>query len=237
MTDLNGAMEIEKLNFPDQIDYKKLFTLIKPYGYSNLTQYFDEKRLYLFSQWQPEIYRVPIENYASVTEDAITNGKYGVYISYGEGYHAYHGDGEIDRELCEELGVRIVDLHYAGGTIIGSEDDLSIIIVFPKFMSMCHPVIISKITEIIGKYIPNTTHIGNDILVNGEKICGSMTRTVNDSFVWAAQITFNDYSELIAQICQKPQIKKPTYIDNALLTRDQLETDILAWLKKEDGIY
>jgi hypothetical protein len=43
------------------------------------------------------------------------------------------------------------------------------------------------------------------------------------------------HSEYIEKICQKPAVKKPAYIDNNLLTRDQLEQEILAWLRKEDN--
>jgi lipoate-protein ligase A len=131
------------------------------------------------------------------------------------------------------MQVEVVELGYNGGTIIGSENDLSIIIVFPKGIDVTHEIIISKITEIIGKYVPNTTYDGNDILVDGNKISGSMTRTICNSFVWAAQITFNDYSKYIEKICQKPAIKKPSYINSTVLIRDLLEEEILAWLKKE----
>jgi lipoate-protein ligase A len=186
-----------------------------------------------FNEWIPTIYRVPIEDYAKVTENAILTGQHGIYISYGEGLHAYHGSQPIDYKLCEELGVRVVDLNYSGGTIIGSADDLSIIMVFPESMGMTHEVIINKIVEIISKYVPNATIDGNDILVNGEKVSGSMTRTLMGSFVWAAQISFADYSNYIAKICNKPPVKKPAYIDNNLLTRDKLEEEILAWLRKE----
>ena len=188
----------------------------------------------LFNEWTPEVYRVPIEDYARVTENAILTGQHGIYISYGEGLHAYHGSQPIDRELCESLGVRVVDLNYSGGTIIGSSDDLSIIMVFPEALGMKHEVIIGKIVEIISKYVPNTTIDGNDILVNGDKVSGSMTRTLMGSFVWAAQISFTDYTDYIAKICNKPPIKKPAYIDNSLLTRDKLEEEILAWLTNRE---
>ena len=186
-----------------------------------------------FNEWIPTVYRIPIEEYANIVEDAVLTAQHGIYISYGEGLHAYHGSQPIDRKLCENLGVRVVDLNYNGGTIIGSADDLSIIMVFPESIGMTHEMIIGKIVEIISKYVPNTTIDGNDILVNGNKVSGSMNRTLCGSFEWAAQISFKDYSEYIEKICDKPQIKKPSYIDNDLLTRDQLEAEILAWLRKE----
>lgn len=187
-----------------------------------------------FEDWKPEVYRVPIEKYAEVTENAMLTGKYGIYISYGEGIHAYHGNQPIDYDLCKELDVRVVELKYAGGTIIGSADDLSIIIVFPETMGMTHETVIEKFVEIIGKYVPNTTYDGNDILVDGDKVSGSAIRQICGSWVWMAQISFGDYSEYIKKICQKPAIKKPSYIVSTLLTRDLLEKEIIAWLRKEE---
>lgn len=184
-----------------------------------------------FEDWKPKVYRVPIEKYAEVTEDAILTGKYGIYISYGEGIHAYHGNQPIDYDLCNELDVRVVELNYAGGTIIGSADDLSIIIVFPDTVGLTHEIVIDKFVEVIGKYVSNVSYSGNDILVNGKKVSGSMMRRFNDTWIWAAQVTFGDYSEYIEKICQKPAIKKPAYIDSSLLTRDVLEGELVAWLQ------
>lgn len=45
-----------------------------------------------FNEWIPQVYYIPINEYAKVTENAILTGKYGVYISYGDGIHAYHGN-------------------------------------------------------------------------------------------------------------------------------------------------
>lgn len=188
-----------------------------------------------FEDWKPEVYRIPIEGYAEVVEYAFLTCQYGIYISYGEGVHAYHGNQPIDYDLCRELDVCVVELGYNGGTILGSAEDLSIIIIAPVETGLNHETIINKYYEIISKYIPNTTVDGNDILIDGNKVCGSMNRTLNDVvYEWAAQVSFADYSEYIAQICNKPPVKKPSYIDSSLLTRDKLEEEILAWLQKKE---
>lgn len=205
---------------------------LKKFGFTHLSKYYDAKRAHLFAKWIPEVYYIDIGEFAAVTEDAIKNGRYGIYIPTEDGIHAYHGNDSIDYELCKSLGVRVVELNYAGGTIIGSSADLSILMVFPKEMGMNHPTVINKFREIISKYVPNVSRHGNDIMVDGEKVSGSMTRYVGDSFVWAAQVSFADYTEYIQKICNKKQIKKPAYIDSSLLTRDQLEEELIAWLQK-----
>lgn len=232
MNNVEKAIEREQSLTASGVKQKDLFPHLKEFGFDHLSQYYDAKREHLFAKWIPEVYYVDIADYAAVTEDAIANGKYGIYISNGEGIHAYHGNDPIDYRLCESLGVRVVELNYAGGTIIGSADDLSIIIVFPASIGMNHPTVINKFCEVIGKYVPGVSRHGNDILVDGQKVSGSMTRYVGDSFVWAAQVSFGDYSDIIAKVCNKPQHKKPAYIDSNLLTRDKLEAELIAWLQK-----
>lgn len=186
-----------------------------------------------FSFNELETYRIYLDDFARETENAILTGKYGIYIPKGTYIHAYYGTQEIDQALCNELNVIPVNLRYSGGTIIGSDKDLSILMVLPELAGMSHETIINKVADLIGKYIPNVTVDGNDILVDGEKVCGSMVRIVCGTFVWAAQISFADYSDYIAQICNKPAVKKPSYIDNTLLTRNQLEDEIIHWLTNE----
>lgn len=235
MKNLVNAIRVEQfiLNNNNSAFYEVEFPIhLKENGYNDFQEYTKEKREFLFKEWVPEVYYVDITDYAEVTENAIKNGDYGIYISVGKGIHAYHGNVEIDYELCKELGVQVVELNYEGGTIIGSAKDLSIIVVFPAIMSMEHSIIINKFKEILDKYIEGISINGNDILLNGNKVSGSMTRQVGNSFVWAAQVSFADYSEYIEKICNKPAIKTPAYIDSSLITRNELEKEICLWLRK-----
>jgi hypothetical protein len=233
MNNIEKAIELEQSLTASGVKQADLFPHLKEFGFDHLSQYYDAKREHLFAQWIPEVYYIDIGEFAQVTEDAIQNGKYGIYILTEDCVHAFHGTDTIDYELCDSLGVRVVELNYAGGTIIGSAKDLSILVVFPKNISMNHPTVINKFCDTISKYVSNVSRHGNDILVNGEKVSGSMTRNVGDSFVWAAQVSFADYTEYIQKICNKKQIKKPAYIDSSLLTRDKLEEELIAWLQKK----
>jgi hypothetical protein len=230
---IEKAIEREQSLTASGVKQTDLFPHLKEFGFDHLSQYYDAKRAHLFAKWIPEVYYINIGEFAQVTEDAIKSGRYGIYIPTEDGVHAYHGNDAIDYALCESLGVRVVELNYAGGTIIGSSADLSILVVFPKEIGMNLPTVINKFCETIGKYVPNVTRHGNDIMVDGMKVSGSMTRNVGNSFVWAAQVSFADYSEYIQKICNKPQRKKPAFIDHSLLTRDELEEELLAWLQKK----
>jgi lipoate-protein ligase A len=187
-----------------------------------------------FEDWKPEVYRVPIEKFSKAIEDAILYEKYGIYIPYGDTIWVHHGDGDIDYDVCKELNVYVIELGYHGGNTLCSNKDFPILIISPSVIGLTHEFIAGKICEILSKYISNVTIDNNDILVDGKKISGAMQKQVLKSSVWAAQFCFTDYSDIIEQVCLKPAVKKPGHIVSTLLTRDLLEKEILAWLRKEE---
>lgn len=233
MKDLIGAIAEEKLYVADRMKQinTSLIDRLKPFGYETLEEYFDEKGDFLLNGWKPEVFRIDIEEFAEAVEDAIINGKYGIYIPVAKGFYAYHGTDSIDRELCKKLNVKVVDLNYNGGTIIGSSEDLSIEIVAPSELGIAKNKINEKISKILGNHMEGVEINGNDILVDGKKIMGSMTRQVKNTFVWAAQISFGEYDSFIKQICSKISSKIPGRIQKEILSRDKLESEVLQWLR------
>lgn len=234
MRDFAAAMAEEKAYVTERMQgvESSLPKRLAPYGYSDLAEYFKDKREYMFAQWQPEVYPVRVETLTTELEAAARNGKYGIYISVADGLYAFHGTDPIDYELCEELGVCVAELYHNGGTIIGSNEDLGIWICAPAELMLCGREILAKFHEIISKYVMGAVIAGNDILVDGEKVMGSMSRSVGNTFIWAAQVSFGEYADIIAQVCSKQSVKKPGHIDSAVLTRDALESEVLAWLCK-----
>lgn len=235
MKDLIKAMQEEELYLADRKNNinTSLSDRLSPYGYGNLTEYFEDKREYKFNQWIPEIFYIDVKTLTTELEKAVRTEQYGVYISTSDSLYAFHGSDTIDYNLCEELGICVAELYHQGGTIIGSNEDLGIEIVAPLSIGLEGGYILNKFYEIISQYVNNVTIDGNDILVNGEKVMGSMRRNIGNVFVWAAQISFNDYTEIIAQVCNKKSNKKPSYIDSNLLSRNKLEGEIIAWLQKQ----
>lgn len=234
MKNLSGAMEEEAKYIEDRLNSisTSLLSRLSDYGYNDLTEYFDDKREFLFSQWIPEVTYIDVATLTTELEKAVRERKYGIYISVSDGLYAFHGTDEIDYELCDSLNVCVAELYHQGGTIIGSNADLGIEIVAPMSIGLDNNYILNKFYEIISKYVDNVTIDGNDLLVNDKKVMGSMRRNVGDVFVWAAQVSFADYSDIITQICSKKSVKKPSYIDGKKLSKDQLEKEVLEWLQK-----
>ena len=234
MKDLKKAMDEEKLYLADKLNHidTSLPDRIKQYGYETLDEYFADKRVHLFDNWKPEVYYVDVRTLTTELENAVQNEKYGIYISVSDGLYAFHGADEIDYELCDELGVCVAELYHRGGTIIGSDKDLGIEIVAPRSIGLNSKFILDKFYEIISCYEDNVTIAGNDILVNGEKVLGSMRRDVGNAFVWAAQCSFGEYDAIIEKVCHKKSLKKPGRLKSRGITRSVLEKEVLKWLQK-----
>lgn len=233
--DLENAMAEEKRYVADRM--QGMDTILRErlvqYGYDTLDDYFKDKKKHLWDKWKPEVFYISVGTFSQDVEAAINNEAYGIYIPVADGLYAYHGTDEIDRELCKSMGVRVIDLNYQGGTIVGSTEDFSIEILYPSTMMLTGNDIIGKIAEIVGRSMDGVTVNGNDLLVNGEKVMGSMERHVGNVRVWAAQISFGDYDEAIEKICNKKSMKKPGQIDRNKLTKDKLEKEVLKWLRKQ----
>lgn len=237
MKDIIKAIEIEK-KYLDQKLYLNsknisLLNQLSAAGYQNLNEYFYDKKEYLLSQWNLPVHYIEIAEIASLTSEAIKNNDYSIFIPYGEGIYAYHGSDKIDLNKCEELNVQIIDLNYQGGTIIGSEKDFSIMALIPLSIGINSQDILNAIKNILDKYLTNIEIQGNDILYQNKKILGSMSRHVNECFVWACQVSFEDYSDIIEKICNKKSLKQPSFIPQDLLTKNQFEKEVLSWFLKQ----
>jgi hypothetical protein len=235
MKDLEKAMAEEQAYLADKFNYidTNLSERLAPYGYSTLREYFKDKQAYLFNEWKPQVYYVDVTTLTTELEKAVQNNQYGIYVSTTESLYAFHGSDDIDYDLCNELGITVAELYYKGGTIIGGVEDLGIEVIAPRELGLTAERIIYKFYDFISKHEPSAEIVGNDILVNGEKILGSMSRLVGNSFVWAAQISFEDHEDIIKKVCNKKSKKKPGRLKNSHLNKKFLEREVLKWLQKQ----
>lgn len=234
MKALQSAINEEQLyiaNRMNNID-DSLLGRLKQCGYETVKEYFDEKREYFFKNWIPDVYYVDIKTLTSELENAVQNKKYGIYISTADGLYAFHGSNDIDYDLCRDLGVCVAEVYHKGGTIIGDKEDFGIEIVAPSYIGLDLQYILNNIYKILNKYIDNISIVGNDFIVDGEKIMGSMERSLGDTYVWAAQFSFGNHDDIIKKICKKKMIKKPGQINQNIISKDILEKEVVRWLQK-----
>lgn len=233
MTDIVKAIEKEKEYLAHRMKGEEPFHLVdavKEFGFETLEQYFAEKRDYELSNLSFEVVETTSAQVISEVYRMMGAQKSAVMFVNTEYTHVWHGSGsDFNEDYCVENSIPVYPLRASGGTIVCAEGDFSLIICLPESFDMNSHFILTKLAGIFEKYTDGVAVVGNDILRNGQKICGSAVYQQNEMKCFEAHISFNDNAELIEIICQKKSGKVPGHID--FMTRDELRQEVAAWLK------
>lgn len=232
MTDIVKAIAKEQEYLSYRTKGEEPFHLVdavKEFGFETLEQYFAEKRDYEFSNLALEVIETtPMEIIPEVYK-TMGEKKSAVLFADTEHTHVWSGNGsQFNESYCSECGISIYPLRAGGGTIVSAKGDFSLVICLPDDVGVDTAYFLDKLSGIFGKYTDSVTVAGNDILLNGQKICGSAIYRNNDMKCFEAHFSFNDNSELIESICHKQSGKTPGYID--FMTREELRKEIAEWL-------
>ena len=203
---------------------------LSEYGYESLDTYFADKKEYQLKHCGIQMYELPMNDALDQFAQAIHNKTPGVWIPTADSVFVWHGSEPIDTALCDELGVRIHDMNYIGGTIVSGAEDLSFAIIIPEAIDIGTSYVLERLREAMSKYLDDVIIDGNDILVGGVKVLGSMNRRVNGVYIFACQISYADRTELISKLCSKQSDKTPGYIDGSKLPKQTLKNEVFAWL-------
>ena len=203
---------------------------LSEYGYESLDTYFADKKEYQLKHCGVEIHETTMNDIENRVETAVIGKTPSIWIPTANSVFVWHGSEPIDTELCNKLGVRIYDMNYVGGTIVSGAEDLSFAIIVPEAIDIGTSYVLERLREAMSKYLDDVVVEGNDILVGGVKVLGSMNRRVNGVYVFACQISYADRTELIDKLCSKQSDKTPGYIDSAKLPKQTLKNEVLGWL-------
>lgn len=236
MADIEKAIEREKEYLLYRAKNEEPFHLVdavKECGFESLAEYFNAKKDYLFEQLEflymekeADVCMANLFRMMSEKETAIsfTDTNYPlVYLGESKPYNA---------EYCKENNITVLPLYTRGGAIVSSVGDLSTGICLPDNVGVNDYFILSKMRDIFGKYIENVTVDGNDILINGQKVCGSSHYKSNGMYLFVAHFSFTDSTELIKNVCEVENVqsvKVPTYITG--ITREQFKQEVREWLR------
>lgn len=204
---------------------------IKECGYESLTDYFKAKSEHNFEKLNfSYIEKKPSEciDYFFEMMDRQETGV--VFIDSNERF-VFSGESKpYNAEYCQENNIPVYPLYTKGGAIVSAPGDFSIGLCFPETVGVDVLFILDKLRKIFGKYMDNVEVRGNDILLNGEKICGSIMYRRNGMKCFAAHFSFDDHSELIEKICGiSGSVKVPTVISG--LTVALFKQAVRLWLR------
>lgn len=233
MTNIENAIRVEQ----EYLDYRRsngesLSTLLEPFGYVSLDDYFKDKAEYQLKTQNYEYYTLDVDNLFQIMEESFIKERPAVYIVKPTRTVLWHGkDEDPNRELCEQLGYDIISLDYNGGNIVTGVGDFNFVVICRKVVNINTQWFMQKFAAYFSKYFDDVVCNENDILINGNKIMGSMQRESETMFEFATQISFVDRSDDIYRICPPTGGKKPSAIPNGYFSCDDLWDEVLSWLK------
>lgn len=237
MNNIIKAIEIEDYYFKCRTKNEYPFHLIdkiKECGFKTLKEYFKAKQLYKFENLEFNYVEELISNGVSEAFKMIEANQAGVLFANWDDTYVVSGTNgmeTLNKEYCEENNITIFNLHMAGGAIVGSEDDFSFGICYPKDIRISFNFILNEMKNILQRYTDKNIEVkGNDIVVDNKKVCGTTVYDGKDVLMVILYFSFSDKSELINNICITNKVNKPVgYID--FITKDVFKKEVSTWLR------
>ena len=204
---------------------------VKECGFESLSDYFKAKTEHTFISLNFSLIAKKPRECIDYFFEMMNAKETGVVFIDSDETFVFSGESKpYNAEYCEANNIPIYPLYTRGGAIVSTEGDFSIGICFPEHVGVDVFFILSKLKSIFGKYMDGVTVNGNDLLVNGDKICGSIMYHQNGMKCFACHFSFKDNSELIEQICNiSGSIKTPTAISG--LTVPMFKKELSEWLR------
>lgn len=238
MKDILKAMEYEKIYLNHRMRNETPFQIIekiKECGFNSLEQYNKYKNVHLFEAMNFELHECAQEEIISEAVRILTNKLTGIWQADSTTtcvFNGFSGDNSFNMRYCEENDIPVFSLGSNGGTIIHQNGDFSWGICYPTSLNIRSDYLLNKLKCILQKHTLKEVIVdGNDILVDGKKVCGSTVYEKNDTFLFISYFSFNDKSELIKNICNKISKKIPGYID--FITCEEFKKEVCKWLQAQ----
>lgn len=233
MTDITKAIAKEK----EYLAYRQkgeepfhLVDAVKECGFESLTDYFKAKTEYMFNDLCFSFIEKKPSECIDYFFEMMNKKDTGLVFIDSEETFVFSGESKpYNADFCEANNIPIYPLYTKGGAIVSTEGDFSIGLCFPEDVGVDVFFILEKLKGIFGKYMQTVTVNGNDLLLNGNKICGSIMYNRNSMKCFACHFSFKDNTELIEKICNiSGSIKTPTVITG--LTVEMFKKELREWL-------
>ena len=214
-------------NILDILDY------IRPYGYDNYDEYYNDVQEYML-----RIQNYEIKEVENVSEDCYVNYLQNkipalVYNIHSDNNFAFVPNSFDKDELFAKYNIIPQRMNYDAnnGVIITSDGDLKMVIIVPDFIKLPKDYFLVKLYNYLSNYFDDIFIDNNDIMLHNKKIVGSGVQNINGMNVYMFQITFVDRAELIKQVCTS-SVKEPGFIDENIISQEKLKNEIVSWLQQ-----
>ena len=179
-----------------------------------------------------EVLKLKQSECGDVVKSHIANGKHDVgYVVIEKPIAIVLNAIQVDEATCTEYGYEIYESFNNGGTILVNAGDI-------MFSHVAEPDNrwIYRFAEYFLNWLKekglNAEYVGNDILVDGFKVCGlCITRYGRIDFS-SGFIGVNTNLDHIKVICKKPMVKVPKGLSEYGITTEEIEEMFLDFCKQ-----
>ena len=144
-----------------------------------------------------------------------------------------HKERQVDKEICTAMGYEVYEAYYNGGTILGNSGDIA----FAHFGTLDNGWMKRFVNYFVnwlkGKCL-NAEYDGNDILVDGYKVCGTCITRYGRIDYTAGFIGINTNIDHIRAICKKPMVKIPKGLADYGITTEDVEKMFIEFCETEE---
>lgn len=237
MKDIKKAIEIEKyyLECRKKNEYPfHLASKVRECGFESLEEFQKTKQEYQLLNLRFKFHNVAQSEIVHEVHRVLTDKIIGIWFSDSEEtcvFNGNQGEQTFNSTFCKENGITTYNYLTSGGSIVHKAGDFSFGVSCPVEYGIDANFILSILKDILQKHTSMLLTVnGNDILMDGSKICGSATYKVGGVFLFLSYFSFSDHLDLIRHICPPPKSgKTPGYID--FMTREQLKQEVSEWLQ------
>lgn len=140
---------------------------------------------------------------------------------------------QVDEEVCAALGYEIYEGLYNGGTLVANKGDL----VFAHFYDINNGWC-DRFAEYLTAWLKakglNAERVGNDVLVDDHKVCGTCITRYGRIDYTTIFISMNPNLDHIKAISKKPMVKVPKGLSEYGITSEEVEAMFLAFCGQDE---
>lgn len=170
-----------------------------------------------------DIRKIQSAEVADAARDFILNKKHGiVYCVHDKKSVCITPTSSVDETVCVERGYEVIEMERNGGTFILSRGDIGAFYVGRlgnKFIKNFAFYLIEKLKE----NGLNACFDGNDVLVDGYKVCGFASSIHFSEQFSVIHVGINTNLDDIKAICTKPMVKVPKGLGEYGITAEEIE--------------
>lgn len=144
-----------------------------------------------------------------------------------------HRKSQVDEAVCKALGYDIYEGLYNGGTLVANKGDL----VFAHFYDIENGWRV-RFAECFTAWLKakglNAEFVGNDVLVDGYKVCGTCITRYGRIDYTTIFISMNPNLDHIRAISKKPMVKVPKGLSEYGITTEEVEQMFLDFCAQDE---